>query len=52
MRLRPGLRLWSTVLYQELVGVMRSIGQNPTEDEILELVLGKSFSYYVLNLFN
>ena len=27
---------------QELVGVMRSIGQNPTEDEILELVLGKS----------
>jgi len=23
----------------ELVGVMRSIGQNPTEDEILELVL-------------
>ncbi len=24
---------------KELVGVMRSIGQNPTEDEILALVL-------------
>jgi hypothetical protein len=25
------------------VGVMRSIGQNPTEDEILALVLGRYF---------
>ncbi len=31
---------------QELVGVMRSIGQNPTEDEILALVLGR---YFYLN---
>ena len=43
MRSRPIFQCWKdgsgSISTKELLGVMRSMGQNPTEDEVLELVM-------------